>query len=69
MAEFGSELSSLEYWRLADALSLQQAAVLVVGGDPSAFNPHDAPSGFEAVRSALVHAVHGNRLSAIIREA
>jgi hypothetical protein len=64
MAGFWSEQSSLEYWRLADALSLQQAAVLVVGGDPSTFNPSDAPSGFEAVRSALAHAVRGKRLSA-----
>ena len=70
-------MESLDYWRLCDELSVIQAALLIVGHDPSnadAFtdsNPFAAkvikPQGFEAAKTALTNAVVSGDLSAIIR--
>jgi hypothetical protein len=66
-------MDSLDYWRLCDELSVVQAAVLIVGEDPSAFQEwiegaHTRPEGYDAAKAALVHAIRGNRLPARIVE-
>jgi hypothetical protein len=61
------EKLSLDYWRMCDALTLPQAAVLIVGGDPSE-GPGHRLSGFKVGYTALVHAVRGNRLAAELSE-
>jgi hypothetical protein len=70
-----SAMDSLDYWRLCDELSVVQAALLIVGEDPSALQwridktgPHDRPVGYDAAKAALVHAIRGKRLPARIIE-
>src|SRR5215472_1807148 len=66
-------MDELDHWRLCDAVSVVQAALLIVGEDPSEreFGIENKPSknrprGYDAVRAALVNAIRGNRLSANI---
>jgi len=67
MAKSDFGMSSLDYWRLCDALSVDQAALLIVGEDPSNVNQRkNETTGFEAARTALINAIDGKRLQADI---
>jgi hypothetical protein len=66
-------LDWVDYWRICDELSIIEAALLMVGCDPTKargyvdtdsieFRPH----GYEAAKTALVHAIQGGRLKARI---
>lgn len=71
-------LTSMDYWRLADELSVVDAAILITGNDPSHGEEvsgfHEPPSwmqyrnyeGFEAAFKALKNAILSNRLRATI---
>src|ERR1700730_8959374 len=59
-------MEPLDFWRLCDELSVEQAAVLIVGEDPSGFGPEEKPLGYNAAASALKNAIERKRLSAHI---
>src|SRR5262245_49580150 len=68
-------MDSLDYWRLCDHLSVVQAALLIVGKDPSGLQdiidsqpPSDVPSGYAAAKSALINAISRKQLRAKIIE-
>lgn len=56
-------LESMDYWRLCDELSVIEAALLVVGEDPSQnaclenWEVHKRPLGYEAAKSAISRAL------------
>ncbi len=57
-------MKSIDYWRLCDELSVIQAALLVVGEDPSNKNAyvedckiHERPTGYEAAKTAITNAL------------
>ena len=57
-------MEAMDYWRLCDQLTVVQAALLVVGEDPSGnlancenWSPGDRPLGYEAAKSAISHAL------------
>lgn len=59
-----NDLPGLDYWRLCDELSLVQAALLIVGCDPSGglgyaeeWKPHEMPIGYVAARAAISNAL------------
>jgi hypothetical protein len=61
-------MDELDYWRLCDEVSVVQAALLIVGEDPSKRQDYienepskNRPRGYDAVRAALVNAIRGNR--------
>ena len=67
-------MEPFEYWRLCDALSVIQAALLIAGKDPSttaayveSWDVHERPIGYEAAKTALMNAVRSGRLKATIR--
>jgi hypothetical protein len=66
-------MEKLDYWRLCDELSVVQAAMLLVGGDPSEAShvmndpENERPENFSTAMVALSHAILGGRLSATIR--
>ncbi len=67
-------MESLDYWRLCDELSVVQAALLIVGEDPSESQDHvldssaqNRPKGFDAAFSALQNAINVKTLPATIR--
>lgn len=69
-------MESLDYWRLCDEVSIIQAAFLIIGKDPSAFEGYEenpifrtvkAPIGLEAAKTAVANAVVAGELPAIIR--
>lgn len=67
-------MESLDYWRLCEELSIIQAALLIAGNDPSVdhayvegWSHENRPKGYEAAKTALIHAVRSKRLEAIIR--
>ncbi|MFN4061221.1 MAG: hypothetical protein ACK4IA_10770 [Paracoccus hibiscisoli] len=73
-------LSSLDYWRLSDALSVIDAAILITGNDPSekqtdyddtgdriGQSQRQDYDGYEAVFKALRAAIRSNRLRASIQ--
>jgi hypothetical protein len=63
------EMSSLDYWRFCEELTVQQAALLIVGEDPSSSLDYNyVPVGYKAVMAALVSDVKGKRLSANVPE-
>jgi len=73
--DFGPSIDDLDYWRLCDEVSVVQAALLVVGVDPSECentidhqHPASRPRGYNAAKAALVNAVNGKRLAATIIE-
>jgi hypothetical protein len=76
MDDFSSEidaLDALDYWRLCDELSVVQAALLIVGEDPSQsqtyiddVEPRNRPRGYDAATAALINAIRGKRLAAKI---
>lgn len=71
MVSFGSlgrdtaenHMESLDYWRICDELSVHQAALLLVGGDPSQETcvgyrtPPTFPVGYEAAKTAIGNAL------------
>jgi len=67
----GAAMDALDYWRLCDELSVVQAALLIVGEDPSEFqegvdswDPASRPRGYGAAKAALINAINGKRLAA-----
>ena len=63
-----------EHWRLCDELSVIDAALLIIGCDPSgkfsqieSLGIGERPTGYEAVKKALQNANNGGRLKAAIR--
>src|SRR6185437_8197311 len=70
-----AEIDSFNYWRLCDELSVAQAALLIVGEDPSVtqdyidhWEPEKRPRGYDAAKAALVNGIKAKRLSANIVE-
>lgn len=61
------ELSLLDYWRLADDLSVMDASYLIVGADPFGGPRSIVHSGRGAVFKALRTAVMTNKLQAQVR--
>ena len=66
-------MEALDYWRFCDDLSVVQAALLIVGEDPSQIqdhvdsnSPQNRPAGYDAVLTALVNAIFAKRLRAKI---
>jgi len=67
-------VETFDFWRLCDELSVVQAALLIVGADPSdshewvlEWEPHKRPFGFNAAMAALTHAILAGRLKGTIR--
>ncbi len=67
-------MDSMDYWRLNDELSVLDAALLIVGCDPSGESSYaegwaieQRPEGYEAAKRALMTAINGKRLRASIR--
>jgi hypothetical protein len=68
-------MDALDYWRLCNDLSVVQAALLIVGEDPSGIQERidhagaeERPEGYDAAKAALVHAINRKRLAANIVE-
>jgi len=68
-------MDKLDFWRLCDEVSVVQAVLLIVGEDPSERQgyieneqPQSKPTGYDAVRAALVNAIKRKRLPANICE-
>ena len=58
-------MAPLNHWRLCDELSVIQAALLIVGADPSGSESSSNRSdGYEAAKTALMNAIIGKRLRA-----
>lgn len=62
-------MDGIDYWRFCDELGVIQAALLIVGEDPSQsehyvenWEPHKRPIGYTAVLRALQNAILSNRL-------
>ena len=71
-----TSLEYFDYWRLCDVLSLEQAACLIIGINPSSedgancsnWKIHEQPFGYHAALTALTHAlrrgtIKGNSLN------
>ena len=64
-----------EFWYLCDELTVIQAALLIVGVDPSSetgshcegWKQHEQPVGYVPAKSALCHAINAGRLQATVR--
>jgi len=69
------EQQLMDFWRLCDELTVIQAALLIVGIDPSSeegsycegWRTHEQPKGYVAAKAALCHAINAGRLTAKIR--
>lgn len=63
-------MDALDYWRLLDQVSVIQAALLIVGVNPSDHEDVDGkasldrPAGYDATRAALINAIAGKSLAA-----
>jgi len=64
-------MDPLDHWRLCDDLSVVQAALLIVGEDPSGTQEYvdqnqaqNRPHGYDAAKTALINAIRGRRLAA-----
>ena len=75
MNDFAKEVDAFYYWRLCDEFSVVQAALLVIGEDPTllqgdidGWQARDRPFGYDAVKSALISAIRSKRLSAVVPE-
>ena len=62
-------MDPLDYWRLCDELSVVQAALLIIGEDPSTsqeyidnWEAQKRPTGYDAAKAALINAIRGKRL-------
>lgn len=66
-------MEKMDYWRLCDALTVVQAALLIVGADPGEHpdiinsQEETRPINFSTTLKALSHAILEGRLPAIIR--
>lgn len=67
-------MESMDYWRLCDEVSIIQAALLIIGEDPSGGNNYvegwefdNQPTGYQAARTALSNAIVSGELPAVIR--
>ena len=74
-SSLGNELSSLDFWRLCDALTVVQAALLLAGVDPSKNDvelyveeraPSSQPPKYPAIKTALEHAIRRSKLKAYV---
>lgn len=70
----GKNMETLDYWRLCDEFSVIDAALLIVGEDPSAsrdyiehWEAQNLPQGYAAAKTALINAIYGKRLDATLR--
>src|SRR5215467_5846449 len=66
-------MDTLDYWRLCDELTVIQAALLIVGEDPAGLQDDverkaNRPRGYDAAKTALIHAIAGGRLPGRIVE-
>jgi hypothetical protein len=74
MVHTESGMSSLDYWRFCQVLTVVQAAVLIIGEDPSEVirdvrgNVRDWPTGYEAVMAALLGDIKRKLLPADVPE-
>ncbi|MDP7561089.1 MAG: hypothetical protein QF745_11185 [Planctomycetota bacterium] len=62
-------MEKLDYWRLCDELSVIQAALLIVGEDPSSnlgyvedWDLHERPEGYEAAKTAISNALRSGAI-------
>ena len=67
-------MDSLDYWRLCDEVSVVDAALLIVGEEPSVQREYNErwdadkrPLGYDAAKTAIGNAILGGRLAATIR--
>lgn len=68
-------MDGLDFWRLCDDLTVNQAALLIVGIEPGSeegdrteeWAPHQQPTAFAAAKSALTSAINGGKLPATVR--
>ena len=67
-------MESLDYWRICDELTVVQAALLIVGVDPStirmgteAYTADNRPQGYDAMLAALTNSIRAGRLAARLR--
>ena len=63
-------MEGLDYWRLCDELNVIQAALLVVGRDPSSdasyvegWEPENRPLGYEAAKTAISNALRSGQIA------
>ena len=63
-------MEELDYWRLCEEVTIIQAALLIVGEDPSScqsfveeWQPADRPSGYEAAKAAVSSALRQGTIS------
>ena len=68
-------MDALDYWRLCDEVTVIQAALPIVDEDPADLQedvesrvPQNRPRGYDAAKTALVHAIIGGRLPGRIVE-
>jgi hypothetical protein len=68
-------VENMDYWRLCDEVSVIQAILLLIGEDPSDtqyyvenWEPSNRPTGYNAAKAAITHAVLSGRLPATIRK-
>lgn len=63
-------MQGIDYWRLNDELTITQAALLIVGVDPSStagsyceeWKPEDQPTGYQAAKHALMNGLRSGTL-------
>lgn len=67
-------MESIDHWQICDEFTVVQAALLIAGFDPSIYQegvesdgPRNRPTGYEAAKNALIHAINAKRLKAIIK--
>lgn len=68
-------MESLDFWRLCDELCIRDAALLIVGVDPSSeegancdgWKEHEQPPGYMAVTQALTGAARSGKLPVTLR--
>ncbi|MFC1680943.1 hypothetical protein ACFL1S_04005 [Pseudomonadota bacterium] len=63
-------MEKLDYWRLCEELSIVQAALLIIGEDPSRtqdllekWEPTERPKGYEAAKTAVSNALRQGTIS------
>jgi hypothetical protein len=62
-------MEALDYWRLCDELTVNQAALLVAGVDPAGYtnieqlNADERPTGFDAARHAITSALRRGNIA------
>ena len=67
-------MEALDYWRLCDELTVNQAALLVAGVDPAGYtnieqlNLDERPTGFDAARHAITSALRRGNIAGEIFE-